>query len=151
MGAGVSARTFVDALGAMRIWINSRTTTLVGQGLPLEMGAHLKYVQGGQPKTYAFLEEQLSFASDDAPENRDMIAALSAQVYGGTREAATAAAVALAEEISSNLEGVGATVTLPSGQSVVIRFADDIQGPSWLPDGDLPRLLLNWSVRMGPA
>jgi hypothetical protein len=145
------ARTFVDALGAMRVWINSRTATLVGAGKPLEMGAHLKYVQGGQPTTYAFLEEQLSFRSPDAPENMDMIAALSAQVYGGTREAATVAAVGLAEEISSNLEGVGVTVTLPSGASVLIRYADDIQGPSWFPDGDLPRLLVNWTVRMSPA
>lgn len=139
------ARTFVDALGVMREWINSRTDTLVGQGNPLQLGAHLKKLSGGEPATYAFLEEQLSTRSPDAPENMDMLAILSAQVYGGTREAATNGAVALAEELSTQLEGAAQTV----GAALVI-VADDVQGPSWFPDGDIPRLLVNWTVRLRP-
>jgi hypothetical protein len=145
----VSGKTYVDALGAMRAWINSRTA-LVGAGRPLTMGAHLKHVQGGQPTTYAFLEEATSYRSPDAPENPDMMAMLSAQIYGGTREAVALAARALAEEISSNLEGAGQTVAV-GDESTLLMFSDDIQGPSWFPDGDLPRMLLNFTVRMRPV
>lgn len=146
MGTCVTARTYVDALGAMREWINSRTSTLVGPDKPLWMGAHLKKLAGGEPRTYAFLEEQFSTRSADSPESPDMQAVLSAQIYGGTREAATAAAVALAEEISTNLEGREVAVT-----GATLYAADDIQGPTWLPDGDVPRLILNWTIRMRPA
>lgn len=142
----MTARTYVDALGVMRTWINSRTTTLVGVGHPLQLGAHLKKILGGQPSAYAFLEEQLSTRSFDAGENPDMMAALAAQVYGGTREAATAGAVALAEELSTAFDG---TPVLIGG--ALIMAVDDIQGPAWLPDGDLPRLILNWTTRMRPA
>jgi hypothetical protein len=141
----VSARTYVDALGVMRAWIDSRTATLVGAGNPLQLGAHLKKVQGGQPVVYAFLEEQLSTRSLDAGENPDMLAALSAQVYGGTREAATKGAVALAEELSTVFDGTPVTIA-----GALIMAVDDIQGPAWFPDGDLPRLLLNWTTRIRP-
>jgi hypothetical protein len=140
------ARTYVDALGAMRAWINSRTATLVGEGMPLQGGAHLKYLQGSTPITYAYLEELTSVRSADSPESPDMMAMLSAQVFGGTREAATTAAVALAEEISTQLCGCQAAVP-----GAVIFVSDDITGPSWFPDGGLPRLLVQWTTRVRPA
>ena len=143
------ARTYVDALAAARAWINSRTATLVGPGLPLQLGAHLRYVQGGEPATYAFLEEQLSYRSDGGAESPDMMAALSAQIYGGTREAVGTAARALAEEISTQLDGTPWLVDAGS-QSVALLASDDIQGPSWFPDGDKPRMLLNFTIRMQP-
>jgi hypothetical protein len=141
----VSARTYVDSLAVMRAWINSRTD-LVGLNMPLQLGAHLKRLEGGQPATYAFLEEQFSVRSEDAPENPDMMAALSAQIYGGTREAVGIAAIALAEELSTALDG---SVQATTGGGVAM-FADDIQGPSWFPDGDLPRMVINWTTRMRP-
>lgn len=142
----MAARTYTDAMGAMRDWINGRTTTLVGPGYPLQLGAHLKKLGGGEPATYAYLEEQFSVRSTDSGENPDLMAALSAQVYGDTREAATAAAVALAEEISSQLEGQGVQVG-----STLLMVSDDITGPSWTPDADKPRLLVNWTVRARPV
>lgn len=142
----MTARTYVDAVGVMADWINGRTATLVGAGMPLQFGAHTKKVSGGQPVVYAYLEEQFSGRSDDSPESPDMLAFISAQIYGGTRKAATDGAVALAEELSSELEGRQVVVT-----GAVILTTDDIQGPQWLPDGDLPRLLLNWSTRVRPA
>lgn len=140
----MTALTYTDALGAARAWINSRDT-LVGPDKPLQLGAHLKHVQGGTPATYAYLEEQYSTRSSDSPENPDMLAALSAQVYGGTREAATDAAVALAEELSTALTGVPAVVG-----DALMMVSDDIQGPAWAPDGDLPRLIINVTVRVRP-
>jgi hypothetical protein len=140
------AQTYVDAVGAMQAWINSRTATLVGLGNPLQLGAHLKLLGGGEPATYAFLEEQTSVRSLDSAENPDMIAGLSAQIFGGTREAATRAAVALAEELSTELCGCQAAVP-----GVVMFVSDDIQGPTWVPDNEIPRLILGWTVRMRPA
>lgn len=142
----MTALTYADAVGAMREWINSRTTTLVGVGFPLQQGAHLKRISGGAPAAYAYLEDGVSFRSDDSPESPDMLASMSAQIYADTREAATAAAVALAEEISTQLDGRPWPVT-----DAILLASDDIQGPSFVPDGDRPRLLLNWSVRVRPA
>lgn len=144
----MTALTYADAVGAMREWINSRTTTLVGAGHPLQMGAHLKRQPGGAPAAFAYLEEGISLRSADAPESPDMMAAVSAQIYADTRESAALAAVALAEELSTQLCGVPATVT---GAGALIIAVDDIQGPSYVPDGDRPRMLLNWIVRIRPA
>jgi ABC-type uncharacterized transport system substrate-binding protein len=138
--------TYVDALAVMRAWINGRTTTLVGVGHPLQLGAHLKHVQGAGEKAYAFLEEQVSLRSDDAAEDPDMLAQMSAQVYGGTREAAATAATALAEELSSQLNGRPAVMALGT-----IFAVDDLQGPQWQPDGTMPRYLLGFTVRLRPA
>lgn len=142
----MTARTYVDAVGVMRTWINSRTTTLVGAGNPLQMGAYLKRISGGAPAAYAYLEEGISFRSPDSGESPDMMATVSAQIYADTREAAAAGAVALAEELSTQLEGRETAVS-----GALIYAVDDIQGPSFVPDGDRPRLLLNWTVRVRPA
>lgn len=140
------ALTYVNALDVMRTWINSRTTTLVGAGKPLQKGAHLRFLLGATPGTYAFLEEQPATRSLDSPENPDMIATLTAQVFGGTREDATTAAVALAEELSTQLCGCQQAVP-----GAIIWVSDDIQGPSWVPAGELPRLLVTFTVRVRPA
>lgn len=142
----MSALTYVDSIAAAQAWINSRTLTLVGPDHPLWLGAHLKKLGGGEPKTYAFLVENFSTRSLDSAESPDMLAAITAEVYGGNRESAGLAAVALAEELSTVLNGTPVT----AGAAVLLAV-DDIQGPSWLPDGDHPRLLLNFTIRMRPA
>jgi hypothetical protein len=135
----------VDAVGAVRAWINSRTATLVGLGKPLQKGAHFKRLDGAADATYALLTEGPTTLGGGA-ENPDMNASLLAEVYGGTREEATAAAVALAEDLSSTLAGI--PVDVPGARLYV---ADDLTGPLWAPDGDLPRLTLTFTVRMRPA
>lgn len=137
--------TYVNGLGAVKEWINTRPA-LVGAGRPLAKGAHFKRLRGAAVATYALLEELLtSGVSDDSPENPDQVVVISAQVYGGTREAATAAAVALCQEIETGLGGIPATVG-----GAVLRVADDIQGPAWAPDGIVPRLLVQFRVRVAP-
>jgi hypothetical protein len=61
------------------------------------------------------------------------------------RTGPTNAAVALAEELSTELEGRSQTVG-----AALVMVTDDVQGPSWFPDGDIPRLLVNWTVRLRP-
>lgn len=140
------ALTYVDAVGAVAAWVNGRTSTLVGYGKPLQKGAHLRHLEGAASATYALLEELPASRSLDSPESPDMMAVISAQVYGGTREATTAAAVALAEELSTNLQGVPAAVT-----GATLMMCDDIQGPTWAPDGEYPRLLVQFTIRLRPA
>jgi hypothetical protein len=141
----MTARTYVDAVGAMREWINAQEADLVGPGNPLQLGAHLKKLAGGEPAAYAFMEENISLRSEDSAESPDMMAQLTAQVYGQTRESATIPILALAEKLSSTFDGRPAATS-----TATILAIDDIQGPTWLPDGDLPRLLLNWTVRLQP-
>lgn len=137
--------TFVDAVGAARLWINAQTTGLVGVGNPLQAGAHLKHLQGATPAVYVLLEELPSRPTDDSPEDPDMLAILSFQVYGGTREATTAGAVALANALMT-LQGMPAVVA-----GAKLWVSDDVQGPYWAPDGNLPRLIIQATVRMSPV
>lgn len=134
--------TYVDAAGAMREWINGQSG-LVGAGNPIQLGAHLKDVPGAAPAVYVQIEELPSRASDGA-EDPDMLAVLSFQVIGGTRAAATAGAVALAEALGG-LNGMPALVT-----GAKLWAGDDVQGPFWTPDGDLPRLVVQATIRMTP-
>lgn len=138
--------TYVDSVAVMRAWINGRTATLVGLGHPLQKGAHLKHLDGAASAAYALIEEVTALRSDDSPEDPDMMSVLAAQVYGGTREAATAAAVALAEELSGQLAGRQSAVP-----GAVIFVSDDIQGPTWAPDQDAPRMIVQFTVRVRPA
>jgi hypothetical protein len=138
------AVTYTDAVGAVRAWINGRTA-LVGLGHPLQKGAHLKRLDGAADATYARLSEGPSTRGGGA-ENPDMDASLLAEVYGGTRDEATNAAIALAEELSTGLAGIPASVP-----GAVLQVADDFTGPLWAPDGDLPRLTLTFTVRVRPA
>jgi hypothetical protein len=141
----VTTSTYVNSLGAVVAWINQRSA-LVGPGRPLQKGAHFKHLRGAAVATYALMEELLtSGRSEDSPENPDQVATLSAQVYGGTREAATAAAVALCQELENGLTGVPVVVG-----DAVLKAVDDIQGPGWAPDGVTPRLLVQFSVRLAP-
>lgn len=144
----MSAQTYADAAGIMAAWINSRTETLVGSGNRLQMGAHLRYITASEPVVYAYLTEQVATRSDG--ENPDMLSTMTAEVYGGTRQAATLAAVALAEEISTWIVGSPIYVVTDSGAAWILAV-DDIQGPQWLPDGEHPRLLVSWTARIRPA
>lgn len=143
--------SYVDALGASREWINSRTTTLVGVGHPLQMGAHLKRLTGAASASYAYLTLLPGTYLPLGAESPVIISRISAQVYGPSLEAVTFASVALADEICEGLKGNPQTVTLASGASVKIFVSDDLTGPSDLPDGDFPRHLVDWNVVMTPA
>lgn len=143
--------SYVDAVGAMRSWINSRTTTLVGVGHPLQMGAHLKLLTGAASASYAYLTLLPGTYLPLGAESPVIISRISAQVYGPSLEAVTFASVALADEICEGLKGNPQVVTLPSGAQVKLWVSDDLTGPSDLPDNDVPRHLLDWNAVMTPV
>jgi hypothetical protein len=130
--------TFVDAVGALKDWINGLTATLVGAGKPLPMGAHLHELRGGATACYALLSVIGSGTANGA-ENPDHRARISASVYGPTMESATLAAVGYAEALLA-LDGRPTAMT---GATCLVCDVDSITGPLWSPDRVGPRLLVD--------
>lgn len=138
--------TVVDAVGAARTWINSRTDRLVGLGKPLQKGAHLKSLDGAADTCYAYLTLLPGSTVGGGAESGQMYARISAQVYGPTLEAVTYASVALADEVVTYLAGQWADVG-----GVRIWCGDDVTGPSDVPDGNLPRHVVDFTLIMQPT
>lgn len=130
--------TYVDGGGAVRDWINGLTGTLVGAGKPLWLGAVLKYRGGGADKCYGLVVELPGYlwAGAEAPSFGQRI---SLQVFGPTKEAAALAALAYGDALIPLVTGV--PVMLTSG--VTILAADNVDGPTWVPDGDEPRYVID--------
>lgn len=130
--------TFVDAEGAVAAWVNVQTDTLVGQDNPLAKGAHLHELRGASTVCYALLS-LIGGSPVLAAESPDHRARISASIYGPTKEAATAAAVAYANAVVA-LDGRAAAM---GDATCLVVDPDSITGPLWSPDGAGPRLLVD--------
>ncbi len=130
--------TFVDAVGALKDWVNTLTAALVGEGRPLAKGAHLHELRGAATACYALLSVVGSGTAAGA-ENPDHRARISASVHGPTEEAATLAAVGYAEALLA-LDGRPTAMT---GATCLVCDVDSITGPLWSPDRAGPRLLVD--------
>lgn len=133
----------------MRTWINSRTSTLVGAGNPLQKGAPLRRLQGAADTCYAYLTLLPGTGAVGGAESPQMLARITASIYGPTIEAITNASMALADELVTGLNGQTVIVG-DAGKQVQIFAADYIDGPSDVPDGDLPRHVVDWSIILQP-
>lgn len=142
--------TYVDAVGVTRDWINSRTATLVGVGNPLWKGAYLLDHDGAADKCYAVLTMPPGTTNGGGAESPQMYARISAAIYGPTLDAITKASIALADEITVYLAGQWTTVR-EGADAVQIWVGDDITGPSDVPDGNLPRHIVDFTLIMQPA
>lgn len=133
--------TYVDAVGAVREWINGQTATLVGAGHPLQLGASLNLREGGGVTVYGYLLEITGFlwAGHETPS---MGARLSLQIYGPTKQAASDGAVAYADALMPLLQGQRVFLT---AAGVWLVGAADIEGPQWLPAGNDPRYVVDAS------
>jgi predicted Na+-dependent transporter len=138
------AQTFTDAEGAVMRWVNAQTTDLVGVGHPLPKGAHVNRLRGAAAACYAWLS-QVGGSTSFGVENADQRARISAQIYGPTKEAAAAAAVAYANAVAA-LGGAPAAVP-----GAVLLAADNVTGPLWAPDFDEPRYLVDADFYLRPA
>jgi hypothetical protein len=131
--------TSVDGGGAVRAWVNSLTSTLVGEGHPLQLGAALKIREGAATVPYGFLVELTGYLWG-GHESPDFAQRISMQVYGPTRESAADGARAYHEELIPLL--LGTRAVLP-GLGISIVGVDNIDGPQWFPDGDEPRYVVD--------
>jgi len=141
--------TIVDAVGAARTWINAQAD-LVGMGNPLQKGAHLKELDGAEDAAYAWLTLGTGTGTTGGAESPQMLARISAAVYGPTEEATARASVALADAIVTRLAGQWTVVGDP-GSQVQIWVGDDLSGPASIPDGPLIRHLVDFTLIMQPA
>jgi hypothetical protein len=137
-------QSYAEAVGAAKTWINGRTETLVGEGHPLQKGAEAKRLSGAAPSCYAFLS-LVGTTQFGGAENPDTAARISAQVFGPNVLSVALAAAALADEVTSVLAGRWTDV--PGAR---IYVADDVQGPADLPDGELPRQVVDFSLILSP-
>jgi hypothetical protein len=147
----MTTTTYVDAVGAARAWINSRTGTLVGGDNPLAKGAHLRYLDGAADKCYAYLSLQTGTGNGGGAETGWMSARISAEITGPTLEAVTRASVQLADELFTYLTGAPARVTLTDGVAQLC-VVDEISGPFDYQDGsDLPKHIVDFTLILMPG
>lgn len=140
---------YVDAIGAARTWINAQAD-LVGMGNPLQKGAHLKELDGAEDACYAWLTMLPGTTTTGGAESPQMLARLSAAVYGPTIEAVSRASLALADALVTRLAGQWTVVGDP-GNQVQVWVGDDINGPADIPDGNLIRHTVDFTLIMQPA
>lgn len=139
---------YVDAEGAVRDWVNS-LTSLVGEGNPLLLGAHLDRLRSPARGCYAWLLRVGGTPELTAERPVDR-ARISASIYGLTKESAAAAAVAYANALLT-LEGR----RTPMGLDVVCLAVDSIAGPTAIDPSsvteDRHRYLVDCDLLLAPA
>lgn len=140
---------FVDAEAVVREWINSRTGTLVGVGKPIPKGCHINRLRSSQAGAYVMAIRIGGY--DDAGDAPIDYARMTLEVRASQRQAAAAAATALANELRTVLDGTQVTVDV-NGATRRILGVDGIVGPSYYPDGDEERYVVDalFLVTPGP-
>lgn len=155
------AAVTVDAVGALRAYMNGRTTTLVGDGHPLALGVWLGDGprENSRPRSpyrsaYAVLSQAggVLQATSQAPFHLPRV---SASIYGITSVTAEAAARAYTDELFILSENAPVTVTWTVDsveRSAVIRSIDSITGPLEVANrGPEPRYLVDAVLVCTPA
>lgn len=138
---------FTDAEAAIRVWLNGRSN-LVGQGNPLPLGVHLNALRSTQGGAYALCERIGGYDDPgDAPVDTARIAF---NVYASTKQAAAIAATALANELRTGLDGTQQTVVV-DGATRRLLGCDSITGPSFYPDGDEDRYVVDALILVTPG
>jgi hypothetical protein len=135
--------TYLDAAGAVRDWVNAQAA-LVGVGNPLQLGASLKQREGAASACYGLIVELPAYlwGGAEQPSHGQRI---SMQIYGPTKEAAALAAVAYGNALMPLLQGVRSVTP----QGVLIVGVDNVDGPTWIPDGDEPRYVVDCDFLFG--
>jgi hypothetical protein len=118
---------FVDSTGILKTWLNTQTTTLVGPGKPLPLGAHLKQLRSPGRGAYVLLSR---VGGDDnwTAESVASRVRISSSIFGWTEEATDSAANAYANTI------LQIKALKPVVSSVKLQNVDSMSGPLLMPD-----------------
>lgn len=127
-------------------WINAQTVTLVGRGNPLALGAHHADARLRSPGQGAYVYLSQIASVRDPSQAGITVVTLSGSVYGMTEDNAYTGAIAYAAFLDQYTDG--ADVRL---DGVVLLCADDITGPTWVPDGGEPRYLVDATCSFTPS
>jgi hypothetical protein len=133
--------TFLYAEDVIRAWLATQTGSLVGQGRPVPLGAHLKRLRSPYRGAYLLLS-RVGGGPDPGEVNVDQ-ARLSAAAYAMTARGAAAAAAAYANLLVS----IAAPVPLSGGRLLAVT---DLSGPLDLPDGDEERYVVDGLFHIQP-
>jgi hypothetical protein len=120
----------VAAEAAVRAWVNGQAQ-LTGEGRPLSGGAYLGQQRSPASGIYAVLARSSQAAQQvvaEGPGDID-VARISAMVYGGTQEAAEAAAAALA----SAVEALSGSPQRAGDTGVLLLVSANLSGPMYVP------------------
>lgn len=112
----------VVAVTAVREWINAQTETLVGQGNPIQHGAHRAHLRSPASGAYILLS-RVGGAGDLIAEESADRARISASIVAGTDEVAEAAATAYANAV----EALSGTRTVMGDATCLVT--DNVTGP----------------------
>lgn len=133
---------FLDTEGALREWVNSLSTTLVGPGHPLSLGAHLRRMRSPGKGCYALLST-IGGSDDLTAESTTGWARISASIYSATsKEAATTGALAYANALRN------ISIVRPVTSKGRLIAVDSITGPIYIPDVDEERYLVDVDVHI---
>jgi hypothetical protein len=136
--AGVS----VDAEGALRFWLQS-VATLVGPNQPVSLGFFLERQRSKNAGTYGQLGRLAGTDAFGVEASADM-ARMTCSIFSTTRQAAALGAVAYA----NTLRTLSTIKPALAEYDCVIRLADNISGPLWVPNPDkaLPQYLVDADI-----
>lgn len=156
----VATDAVVDAEGALAAWINSLTSTLVGAGKPLELGAWVGDGPRGTdrprgPYKGAYAVLTVVGGPVEAPGGIPFsYPRVSASIYGVTKLQASTAAVAYTNTLRT-LAGQPVTVTWTPPDNVqrtaVLQSVEQITGPLLVRGGSEPQYLVDAIVAVSPA
>lgn len=133
---------FLDIEGAHRAWINSLTTSLVGRGHPLALGAHLRRLRSPSQGSYAVLSSA-GGGDEWTAESTTGWARISASIYSATtKESAAQAAIAYANA----LRLIPILKPVLTAQGVQLVAIDSITGPLYSPDVDEERYVVDVEI-----
>jgi hypothetical protein len=119
----------VEAEGAVRAWLNARAD-LVGQGKPIQLGAHLTRLRSPGRGAYAYLLRVGGLPALTAERPVDQ-ARISVTLYAPTKETAALAATAYASAL--HVLSLGGP-PVPMGPNALCRVVDNITGPTAVDD-----------------
>jgi hypothetical protein len=128
----------INAERAFKDWVNAQSD-LAGPGRPLPKGATLARLQGALTAAYAYLTRSGGGPALGA-ESPHWRAAMAAQVYGPSKDAASRGADALAVALMTRLAGLPAVI--PGAGTILV--VDNLTGPVWDPDFDEARYTLRF-------
>jgi hypothetical protein len=117
----------VDAEGVLRAWLNSLTSTLVGNTHPVDLGFSLELRRSPFRGCYGLLTRVGSDEGLGVEAASDM-ARISCSIFSTTKVSAAAGAVAYANTLRT------LSTVKPVAAGRILTVATNITGPIWVPN-----------------
>lgn len=133
----------IDTEGALRTWLNTLTSSLVGNGQPMPAGVFLED-QRSPAKGARGVISRIGGSDALGPEDPADLARMSCAITSTTRLSAAAAAGAYANALRT----LSVVQPVMTAYGCVIRLASNISGPVYIPNATkaLPQYLVDADV-----